>query len=185
MIAIRNGGLRVLLHDEVLGARFEAGSQRERSFPAGCQVVGAPVRKVVEFYRLMGGMAQYALIGGQFEPAPADSLTVRVKVSSPEGREKAFSSDLGTFEYSALHSGLPEYSADYVFDGIVDYHRRQVLPGGVLTIDRAANSELDSAPFAIRHTAALLVAAIAATVRERDVEHALRGWYAPRPGATE
>lgn len=184
MIAIRSGGLRIMLSDEVLGACFEIGSRRERSFSAARQVAGAPVRKVVEFYRLLGGMAQYALIGGQFEPAPEDSLTVRVDVSPPQGRKEAFNSDLlrpGRDLRTWAFAGLPEYSADYLFDGIADYQRHQVLPGGVLTIDRAANSELDSSPFAIRHTAALLVAAIAATVREEDVEHALSGWYAPRP----
>jgi len=163
------------LYDDVPAARFEAGSRREKSFLAGCQVDGAPVRKAVEFYQLQGGMAQYALIGGQFEPAPVDSLTVRVDVSPPEQRDNAPSREALT----SVFARLPEDVVDHVLEGIADYQRHDVLPGGLLTIDRCATSELDTSPFAVRHTAGVLIAVITATVRDEDVEHALNRWYLP------
>ena len=162
-----------MVYDEVPGACSEIGTRRERSFPAGFQVSGAPVRKAGAFFLLQGGMGQYALIGGQFAPAPEDSLTVQVGLSPSAVREKAFRSGLR----KSVFAGLPEYLAEYVLYGIADYERRHVLPGGVLTIDRAANSELDSSPSAFRHATSWLVAVITAAVRGEDVDQALR-WRA-------
>ena len=169
-IEVARHGMAALLEDDDAAA-FDAIEWRRAQRPASGVVTDASdVRMMVEILRRFGGHAAAALLGGRFRPSAGGETMIEVGVGvgyDAADRSTTCSSEL----YRRFIVGLPDEFADGVMDGLLT---GELLPAGVLTIDRAGFSEIDSSAIAFRLTADLLVTALAARLAGESVEDAAR-----------
>ncbi|MEV0280780.1 hypothetical protein AB0I22_30935 [Streptomyces sp. NPDC050610] len=140
---------------------------------------GRAVRAVVELSRALGGMHMRALLGAEFTPGPVGAVTVfEVPFGGPLGlgADAECESELGR----PLAAGLPRDFASAALDGLAGDVGGQVLPAGLLRVDRAGFDEVGSSEMAFRLAGGLLRAVIHASLHHADPLAAARaaasGW---------
>lgn len=129
-----------------------------------------PTRAVVETLRHSGGLAPRALLGAEFRPTSGPLvLNLEIGVSGPQ-----FSP--GETCVSQLWKPLvPGLSPEFAEAAMIGLLRVQdLLPAGVLMIDRAGHDEVESSPLAFELAAELLVVVIAAELAQADVPTEVR-----------
>lgn len=158
-------------------ARYTPATVLRGTATAGATVpAGPPRRLVVETLHNVGGMIQRALLGAEFVPGPAATVSLGVGLSGPmtSGHPAGCASALGM----PLVAGLPDEFGQPILTALTDAAPR--LPGGTLTVDRAGYDERGSSPRAFRLAATLLVDLLAAQLTDQDpavrMQAALRGW---------
>ncbi len=138
---------------------------------------GGRQRAVVEILHNVGGMVQRALVGGEFVTGPGTNSTFAVGASGPltQGQSATCASALGG---RPLVPGLPDEFAESVLAGLTAAAVQ--LPGGALTVDRAAYDERGSSRHSFGLAARLLVDVLVAQLTGQDpgprLQAALRGW---------
>lgn len=174
MIVIDEGRHRfAAVFDDDPDAEVRADTVIQVYRPAGTAVAAVvEVRAVVEVLRALGGAAVRALVGGRYRGEPGDEITVRVPVTHPddgawppEGATSMCASRVSRGQN--LIVGMPAHFAGATAEGLAE-GLGEAVPGGTVTVDRAAFHEVDSSAAAFWQAAHLLGSVLAARVRGED-----------------
>lgn len=106
-----------------------------------------------------------ALLGAAYTPGGGGELLIEAQTS---GVSTSGNPSCRSQLSRALVPGLPDEFARSVVDGLV----RRALPGGRITVDRAAFDPVESSPLAFELAAELLATVLYAASMELDVEKA-------------
>ena len=171
IIEVPRHGVAAILDDDEAAA-FDIIEWRRAQRPAGGVAKNASeLRITVETLRRFGGHAAAALLGGRFRVGAGDQTAIEVGVGVGfDAADRATTCSSSLFRRFIV--GLPDEFADGVMDGLLN---AELLPAGVLTIDRAGFSEMDSSALAFRQAAALLVVALTARLAGESAEDAALG----------
>jgi hypothetical protein len=165
------GPRRVSVLPDEPTATYQASSSLTERIAARAEGPAAqPTRAVVETLRHSGGLAPRALLGAEFRPTSEPLvLALEIGVSGPR-----FSP--GETCVSQLWKPLvPGLSAEFAEAAMIGLLRvQELLPAGVLKIDRAGHDEVESSPLAFELAAELLVVVIAAELAQEDVPSQVR-----------
>ncbi len=165
-IDVERHGLVAVEEDDERACFVEAGRLRaRRAAPEGS---GRPVRVLVEVQRRFGGLAPRALLGARFLPVPTTDIVFEVDCA-PGGASAACPSRLWSRPFTV---GLPEEFASAVLDALLA--DATPWPAGVLRVDRAGFDEIESSEVVFGQAAGVLACAMAAMLREQDLEAAVR-----------
>jgi hypothetical protein len=125
---------------------------------------------MVEVYRLVGGMSQRALIGGELQLTTRSDRNVQIGLSAglTMGAKATCQSELA----NALVPELPAEFAEASLDGIVRLLMERPA-GFLIVVDRAAYDEVNSSQVAYELAGGLLLAALMARLQGSHLDRSM------------
>jgi hypothetical protein len=143
-------------------AGFTPSTTHEAVLPAAAGPAG-DASVALEIYRPVGGYAQYGLLGARLGSRSDPGLLLRVYESSGRG-DRQYVGSLAQ-RVDDVRVGLPAEFASPVFEAARS-EAANVLPPGVLEIDRAAYGSVGSSPRLFSWSCVLLVRLLARRMDE-------------------